>query len=338
MDSSNLCTICLDTLDIVEVKKLSCSHEFHEVCIQEWVQQSVTCPICRADVTDDFPMKLGNDSFVTPHTVLPNSERITIRESMIQRSTYIDISPNYTIRSEVAIPISNRKKLGIFAEVITIILIFASFGLVMFTQLDLLYEIAKFLNNLEKSGVGNFTNGNITEFNMTDFNMTVSNITDFNVTDFNVTDFNVTDFNVNLTNTSIHHENPPSGKFNVIVTGIYCMIIFFLSACSICSRADQKNIGVSYYMIQGVASVFMIFTLGYYFLKIEDGFTGGFKYPTIKEYGNINDLSYKYRLYTGLCVLSVGLLIFKGMIESTKVVSKCFSRQCWCWCCSCIRG
>jgi hypothetical protein len=44
------CSICFDEFILAEpdVRKLPCSHLFHEKCIFPWLRTSGTCPVCRA--------------------------------------------------------------------------------------------------------------------------------------------------------------------------------------------------------------------------------------------------------------------------------------------------
>lgn len=45
------CTICLiDFAMNDELRILPCAHEYHKECIDRWLQQSTTCPMCRHDV------------------------------------------------------------------------------------------------------------------------------------------------------------------------------------------------------------------------------------------------------------------------------------------------
>ena len=58
------CTICWE--DIAEEKKqvLRCNHAFHTGCINQWLNNNVTCPNCRANVrvTDaDVPIETLRD-------------------------------------------------------------------------------------------------------------------------------------------------------------------------------------------------------------------------------------------------------------------------------------
>lgn len=60
------CGICLDskpTKDLYSLPKInhsngsmSCGHTIHKKCLREWTKQSMTCPLCRRDLThDDIP-------------------------------------------------------------------------------------------------------------------------------------------------------------------------------------------------------------------------------------------------------------------------------------------
>lgn len=46
------CSICFDEFKLAEidVRKLPCSHLFHEKCIFPWLRTSGTCPVCRASL------------------------------------------------------------------------------------------------------------------------------------------------------------------------------------------------------------------------------------------------------------------------------------------------
>ena len=45
--SDNTCIICLDNLDTNNTGKLLCGHTFHFNCIVTWLQNKITCPVCR---------------------------------------------------------------------------------------------------------------------------------------------------------------------------------------------------------------------------------------------------------------------------------------------------
>lgn len=41
------CTICLDKNKEKIIKFDICKHKFHKICIEEWIQNNNTCPLCR---------------------------------------------------------------------------------------------------------------------------------------------------------------------------------------------------------------------------------------------------------------------------------------------------
>lgn len=51
------CAICLETLAAsavtAEVYTLNCKHAFHRNCIQGWLREHNTCPMCRTNVDPD---------------------------------------------------------------------------------------------------------------------------------------------------------------------------------------------------------------------------------------------------------------------------------------------
>jgi len=47
-DGENSCTVCLTEYENGEVtRKLSCSHRFHKDCVDTWLKNNITCPICK---------------------------------------------------------------------------------------------------------------------------------------------------------------------------------------------------------------------------------------------------------------------------------------------------
>lgn len=44
----DVCNICLDINENVVWKQLQCGHKFHLACIDVWLRQADTCPICRS--------------------------------------------------------------------------------------------------------------------------------------------------------------------------------------------------------------------------------------------------------------------------------------------------
>jgi len=51
-----MCTICSEQFDfdcLHDVSALHCGHIFHADCLTPWLNQSMTCPHCRQEVTRD---------------------------------------------------------------------------------------------------------------------------------------------------------------------------------------------------------------------------------------------------------------------------------------------
>ena len=50
-DNKESCAICLDDLKTGNmVKALTCSHKFHEKCINNWLKQKLLCPLCKEKI------------------------------------------------------------------------------------------------------------------------------------------------------------------------------------------------------------------------------------------------------------------------------------------------
>lgn len=47
---SDACSICLTSLSESPVKRLQCSHSFHEQCLTLWEERSNVCPYCRLEI------------------------------------------------------------------------------------------------------------------------------------------------------------------------------------------------------------------------------------------------------------------------------------------------
>ncbi|GFY40699.1 e3 ubiquitin-protein ligase ATL15 [Trichonephila inaurata madagascariensis] len=54
------CSVCLDTTRRRKMKTLSCKHQFHKKCIDEWLQTQWICPLCRHPLVLD-----GNETVVS---------------------------------------------------------------------------------------------------------------------------------------------------------------------------------------------------------------------------------------------------------------------------------
>ncbi|NDB61139.1 E3 ubiquitin protein ligase [bacterium] len=52
----DMCSICFDAFkEDDECRELKCSHMFHEKCIDPWLTEHVTCPVCREETGKSLP-------------------------------------------------------------------------------------------------------------------------------------------------------------------------------------------------------------------------------------------------------------------------------------------
>ena len=49
-EEENLCSICLEDMQLYPKLKLNCNHYFHFYCINLWQKRSNICPICRKSI------------------------------------------------------------------------------------------------------------------------------------------------------------------------------------------------------------------------------------------------------------------------------------------------
>jgi len=48
---SEECPVCLDSCCHKDLLTLPCGHSFHTICILEWFDKQMTCPVCRRRFT-----------------------------------------------------------------------------------------------------------------------------------------------------------------------------------------------------------------------------------------------------------------------------------------------
>jgi len=81
------CPVCIDIISINEAPEedkknyrkkivLECTHDFHHACISVWLKQSMTCPICRATVTQTFYQSKINNNIIH-NTVIDKNDQPT---------------------------------------------------------------------------------------------------------------------------------------------------------------------------------------------------------------------------------------------------------------------
>ena len=56
------CVICQEVIeDGSESRSLPCDHTFHESCVNRWLGEKSTCPICRGEVGGEVGQELGDE-------------------------------------------------------------------------------------------------------------------------------------------------------------------------------------------------------------------------------------------------------------------------------------
>jgi len=55
IDNNILCSICLDNNYMnKDWSELICKHNYHSICIQKWLSNNSTCPLCRKDILENI--------------------------------------------------------------------------------------------------------------------------------------------------------------------------------------------------------------------------------------------------------------------------------------------
>lgn len=56
-DEEDTCAVCLDEMmEGVSTRALRCGHEFHALCIEEWITKANRCPVCNVEALDPEQM------------------------------------------------------------------------------------------------------------------------------------------------------------------------------------------------------------------------------------------------------------------------------------------
>ncbi|KAH7850281.1 hypothetical protein Vadar_030295 [Vaccinium darrowii] len=91
------CAVCLNEFEDHETLRLLpyCSHVFHCDCIGEWLSSHVTCPVCRADVSESLHTSLN-----------PDWGRVSCDES-VREARHDSVNPDAVVGDFVIIPIQS---------------------------------------------------------------------------------------------------------------------------------------------------------------------------------------------------------------------------------------
>ncbi len=88
--SENLCCICWANME--NIYNTKCKHSFHKICIDKWLENNTTCPICRTVIKNIKPINVSNN-IVVPINININIPPIQAEE---QNQRIIPITENST--------------------------------------------------------------------------------------------------------------------------------------------------------------------------------------------------------------------------------------------------
>ena len=84
----HLCAICLEVSSEEATKALTCSHSFHKKCVDIWLSQRNTCPLCRTSQAGSCRRAKTLSSIITfgqPDVYLTGSPQLTFWRVVMQR-------------------------------------------------------------------------------------------------------------------------------------------------------------------------------------------------------------------------------------------------------------
>jgi hypothetical protein len=97
----NECSICLENIDINDLKILSCNHKFHADCINEWIKKKPICPYCRKFLKSFFETKIN-------YYIFKRQCNIFIEEDDFRKVTFVYNYP-FSVKPRLIKEISTSK-------------------------------------------------------------------------------------------------------------------------------------------------------------------------------------------------------------------------------------
>ncbi len=74
-NNNKICSICLDNITFFN-KTLQCKHEFHKSCIDGWLKNNTTCPMCRSQIIIVAPITKLPDTIIHVPININNNNNI----------------------------------------------------------------------------------------------------------------------------------------------------------------------------------------------------------------------------------------------------------------------
>ncbi len=309
--NGNECSICIEPLINFKTKELSCKHNFHTECIQKWYTIQQKCPICRNLITPyeidinvdepDYIEVATNHIIITEHQIININRPLNNTNSSNQNQNN-NINFNCTIK---------KKHLMTIINTFILIGVISSFTTNIFYQNYFINEIKSYIEYTNNNTNNNNTN-TVIYYNNTLIDMNDMNDTDtantLNETDVLI-DYNNTDIKIN--NDSIDTE-PGSDSFYIAITigyMIFMLILTFnyISKIYLVENPNLNNHYIGFYIITTI----MFCTHLYYIADIL-GYMNDYKYPNIKEYG---DIQTRYNDYLITSMISLTILIISFILK-----------------------
>ena len=319
----NDCTICIEPLKKNKSKELNCTHTFHIECIQKWYDVQQTCPICRTVIDpneiDKKNKKINTNNNNEPYYIEIITDYATLPS--YRNNNHTNNTNNTNTNSTCII----KKHLVIILNIFIFLGIVASFTANIFCQNNFINEIKKYIEYMNDS--------NNTDTLIIENNQTLNEI-DNNQTDI---DYNHTDIDYNHTDIVNYYKNPGSDTFYIFCVITYMVIMLILTINYISKKNLESSPRLtSHYIGFYIITTVMFCTHLYYILAVIN-YMNEYKYPNIKEYGNIEKL---YHTYFITSMTSLSILIFSFLVkiyENTGLsFSCCYNMFIYCLlCCKC---
>jgi hypothetical protein len=327
----NDCIICIEPLKKNKSKELNCKHTFHIECIQKWYDVQQTCPICRT-VIDPNEIDIDEPYYIE---IMSNYTTLPLPSTYQTQTTNMNQNNNYTNTNTNTNSICIIKKnLVIILNIFIVLGIVGSFTANIFCQNNFINEIKKYIE---------YTNNNMNDSNNTDTAIYYNNT--FNDNDYNnsIIDYNNTDnayYNIDNnsnSNVTIIDNEPGNDMFYILfaIAYMFCMLILTYNYISIKTMESNSNL-INNYIGFYIITIIMFCTHLYYLADIFS-YMNEYKYPNIKEYGDIEELYHTY-LITSMTSLSILIFSFLVKIKENLRISFncCYNMFIYCLlCCKC---
>lgn len=105
---NDCCAICIEPYKVTDViRVLPCKHEFHKTCIDPWLLEHRTCPMCKMDILKHYGFVVGSSHGSSSSSASSSSARTTQNNPIIADYFSVAVPPpppsnSSTITSSVA--------------------------------------------------------------------------------------------------------------------------------------------------------------------------------------------------------------------------------------------